>query len=50
MMIRCLAEISTWTSEVLNQVDSVREELMEEVKQVHEEAEVRIFLKAFCHL
>ena len=48
-MFRCLAEISTWTSEVLNQVESVRDELMEEMKQVHAEAEVRIFLKVFCH-
>jgi len=36
---RCMAEISTWTSGVLKQVESVKEELVEEVKQVHTEAE-----------
>ena len=41
-MFRCTAEISSWTSEVLKQVEEVREELMEEVEQVHAEAEVRM--------
>ena len=49
VMFRCMAEISTWTSGVLKQVESVKEELVEEVKQVHTEAEVRIILKVFCH-
>ena len=42
LMFRCTAEISSWTSEVLKQVEEVREELMEEVEQVHAEAEVRM--------
>ena len=42
MMFRCKAEISSWTSEVLKQVEEVREKLMEEVEQVHAEAEVRM--------
>ena len=48
MMFRCIAEISTWMSEVLIQVEMVREELMEEVKQVHAEAQARIFSVVFC--
>ena len=36
-----MAEISCWRSEVLKQVEEVGEVLMEEVKQVHAEAEVR---------
>ena len=44
MIYRCKAEISTWTSKVLKQVLEVREELLEEVEQVHAEAEVRIAL------
>ena len=48
MMFRCIAEISTWTSEVLNQVEIVREELMKEVKQSHAEAQVRENLVVFC--
>jgi len=39
---RCTAEISSWTSEVLKQVEEVREELMEEVEQVHAEAEENV--------
>ena len=42
LMFRRKAEISSWTSEVLKQVEEVREELMEEVEQVHAEAEVRM--------
>ena len=50
MMFRCIAEISTWTSEVLNQVEMVREELVEEVKQVHAEAQVRANLVVLSSL
>ena len=46
-MFRCIAEISTWMSEVLNQVEIVREELMKEVKQYHAEAQVRVTLFMF---
>ena len=42
LMFRCKAEISSWTSEVLKQVEEVRGELMEEVEQIHAEAEVRM--------
>ena len=42
MILRCIAEISTWTSEVLKHVEEVGEELLEEVEQVHAEAEVRM--------
>ena len=41
LIFRCMAEISCWRSEVLKQVEEVGEVLMEEVKQVHAEAEVR---------
>ena len=41
-IFRCKAEISSWRSEMLKQVEEAREELMEEVKRVHAEAQVRI--------
>ena len=49
-IFRCKAEISSWRSEMLKQVEEAREELMEEVKRVHAEAQVSIADRCCSHL